>query len=503
MAALLVAAALLVPSLWLAAQAPLGLPGAADWQRHLRLLGNTLGAAAAAAVSAIVVGIPGGLLIGLARFPGKQALSMASLGLLAIPSHLHAIAWVAVLGPDGWMPAGQHLLYSAPGAGVVVGLALAPLAMHVIARGCRDADRSQVEAALLVRGRLIALQRVIVPAIAPWIGVAAVFVFALAAGNYGVPEHLRVHVHTVEAMAQFSALADGPGAAVMALPLAALCAVLGATALGWLLTQGQPTGGGEAVLLKGAWNGLAGTCALGGLLGISGALPLLGLAVRAGGLAAFLDAARQLGPDLPGSFELAALAGLGAGAGGVTLALAGRFGLGRWTGPIVFAACLLAFALPEAILAVAAVSWLSTSFAAPALYGTSAGLGLVLALRYAPLGWALTAASLAGVSRAEEDAGRLAGATLPRFIWRIVLPRIAAAVGGTALLAGALSLSDLEASLVMTPPGVNPVGVRLFNMIHYGLDSLLAASIFLIATLVGLTAAAGCWLVGRTRSWAI
>ena len=72
-----------------------------------------------------------------------------------------------------------------------------------------------------------------------------------------------------------------------------------------------------------------------------------------------------------------------------------------------------------------------------------------------------------------------------------LLGSVAAAGAGMALV---LAMGELSASLLVLPPGVTTISVRIFQLLHYGVDDRVAAlalSVFAAMTaLAGLTAAA-------------
>ena len=76
--------------------------------------------------------------------------------------------------------------------------------------------------------------RITVPLAAPGIMAAALVIFVLAASEFGVPGVLRVRVYTTEIFTAFAALYDPGRAALLALPLLALCLVVAVVAVALL-----------------------------------------------------------------------------------------------------------------------------------------------------------------------------------------------------------------------------------------------------------------------------
>ena len=73
--------------------------------------------------------------------------------------------------------------------------------------------------------------RITVPLVAPSIVAAALVIFVLAVSEFGVPGVLRVRVYTTEIFTAFAALYDPGRAALLALPLLALCLAVAVVAV--------------------------------------------------------------------------------------------------------------------------------------------------------------------------------------------------------------------------------------------------------------------------------
>ncbi len=492
-------AALVVPLLWLLSRATLAEFVVGDTARHARLLASSLEVTGFALAAALVVGVPAGAMLGAARFSGRRPLALLALGFMAVPPHLHAIGWSSLVAPGGVLLALRPVLYSAQGAGVVLGLALSPVVMLLLARGCQDVDRHQLEAALLARGPRGAFRAVVIPALMPWTVAAGAVIVALAAGNYGVAEHFRVHVQAVEVMARFSASGDAPAAAAAALPVTLISALIGGGALAWVVTR-RPGVPGRSPDLTGWFDGPRGTVLVSVLLFLAGGVPILALLLRIESLGTLVEAGSILWPDALASSRVAVGAGLVAALAGLIMALAWHWGRPSILGGLYGGAALVGFTIPEAVLAVSQVSFLAEVDGSLTFYGKSLGLALALGLRYAPLAWAISTVSCASVGKDEEEAARVSGCGERRFLAGIVWPRIRLSVLASGFVAAAFSLGNLDVALLMTPPGISPLGVRLFNMVHYGFDSLLAAAILLVlGGTVGLAALGG-WLARREAS---
>jgi iron(III) transport system permease protein len=183
--------------------------GGFTWSNYARLLSeprqrlllvNSLRLAAWAAVVASALGVPAGLL--LARLPQATALLLrfALLVPLVLPPYILGVVWIFVMGRSGLLGrlAGRDVAsnwaYSLTGAGIVLGLAFAPLIMLLAEAARRALSARLIEAARLVAGPGRTLRRITLPLVASSLAAAALLTFVLALAEFGVPSLLGVRV---------------------------------------------------------------------------------------------------------------------------------------------------------------------------------------------------------------------------------------------------------------------------------------------------------------------
>ena len=96
-------------------------------------------------------------------------------------------------------------------------------------------------------------------------------------------------------------------------------------------------------------------------------------------------------------------------------------------------------------------------------------------------------------SAAAEGAG--AGTRL----WRIALPQRFSAVVTAWFVALAVAWSDLASSILVVPPGMTTLSIRIFGLLHYGADDLVAG--VCLATLIAFSIIAAAVILSARR-WA-
>jgi iron(III) transport system permease protein len=109
-----------------------------------------------------------------------------------------------------------------------------------------------------------------------------------------------------------------------------------------------------------------------------------------------------------------------------------------------------------------------------------------------PLAFFLVWWAFATIPRVHIESAQLDGAGRLARIWLAVRQRRAAAVLA-AMAAFVISLGELAATILVVPPGIEPLSVRIFGLLHYNVEDQLAAiSLMLIlmhaaATVIVLT----------------
>jgi len=86
-----------------------------------------------------------------------------------------------------------------------------------------------------------------------------------------------------------------------------------------------------------------------------------------------------------------------------------------------------------------------------------------------------------------------------RFLW-VRLPMFTPAIAVTLLVVFVLSLGELGASLLISPPGQATLPMRIYNLLHYGATDVVSALSLIMVLVAGLACAA--LLIVRQWLWA-
>lgn len=458
--------------------------------RQWGLLVNTASLGVGTAVLATAIGAPLGLFLARASLPYKALLRVGLAAPLLLPPYVVALAWTYLGSNRGLLAtvAGYDALaawtYSLPAAVLVLGLVLYPLSMLATEVALRRIDGRLEEAALMVAGPRGVFWRITVPLVAPGIMAAALVIFVLAASEFGVPGVLRVRVYTTEIFTAFAAFYDPGRAALLALPLLALCLVVAVAAVALLgdrfvsARRGADTPG---ALRFERSHALLAVIAV--VLGTALALPLAVLAREA-------LSSRSIGAVIAGSGEAIAnsvrLATLGASAVvGIAMWLGyararAATGLGR----LADIGLVVLFAVPGTLVGVGLIDVWNRPGPLGALYGTDGMLVLAYLARLLPVAVLALAASCRTVPLSHEEAAAASGAGWLRTMRRIVVPQMRLGLIAAWLVAFVLAFGELGVSILVAPPGETTLPIRIYTLIANAPSSSVAVLALLQASII-------------------
>ena len=492
-AGIVLAALALLPLVFLGAELAKGeaarhavraLSAARTWVLFL----SSVGLASAVTILSLAIGLPLGVLLGRSDVPLRRVALWLHAFPLFVPPFLLALGWFHLLARGGIAGSelGGRVLFSAPGALLVLALALTPIVTSLVAVGLQAVDPSLEEAALLVAGPRRAAARILLPLIRPAIALAALVVFSLAFSELGVPMFLRVRVYPGMVFSRLGGVDYAPGEAfALALPLFAV-------AIGLLVFERRAAGRRSFAVLGlrsrevpdlrlGRWRPAAAVfAAVAALLPL---VPVAALAIRAARGRGFAELPQWIGTSAWNSLLDALLAGT------FVLALALVIGHAaarrRRGGAGLDALAVLAFVTPASVLGVGLIAtWNRPSL--QAVYGTSAIVALAFAARYGAVGLRTAAVSFSQSSEHYEEAAAIGGARFLRRLGRILVPIHARGLAAAWLLAVVFCLRDLETAVLLYPAGQEPLTVRIFTLEANGPEAVVAA---LSCVQVAMTAA--------------
>ncbi|NYT06357.1 MAG: iron ABC transporter permease [Methanomicrobiales archaeon] len=451
--------------------------------RRLSLFCESILLSGAVAATATLVGLcAASLLWEMRTGPGSRARWLLLVA-APVPAYLYAQAWMGVAGSSApiplWVPADAIL-----SAWVQIG-AFLPLCVGLSMLALASVPPPALEAARTVYPDIAVFRHVVLPLAAPALAACTALVFVLSVTDYSVPTLFSLNVYSLEIFAEFSATNDPARALFCAAPLLAVTiAVL-------FLAQGRVRDllGGTGLCQRAPlppvyprWFVCLQTLACGIVL-LHLAVLVVSLVLAAGLPAAVAGTVATAGPDIGTTFSTAVLAALCAlpPAYGVAARMNGK------NGRLLWLLCLAPLAIPSPLVGIGLIALCNTP-AFPFLYGTAAMPVLASVARFAPFAALVIHAQLQHTDTLLIDAVRVFQSD-PLAGWlRVRVPLIAPGLLAAGGIVFALSAGELGATLLVIPPGMETVTIRLYNYLHYGSSAAVAG---LGLVMMAMMAAAG------------
>ena len=486
---------LLPLALMLARIEPADVAGLAD-VRTLSLLGRTLWLGGATAALASLLGLPFGFLVARADVPGASWMRTLGTVPLLLPPLLLAMTWAVV-----WTG-----LRGASGTIFMLTLSTFPLVAIFSARAFERIDASAEEAALIAGG-LRAVLRMELPLVLPAAATGACLAFVFAINDFGVPDYVssvgpKFNVYADEVKLNWDQIGEPGKAVATSLPLilVTLAALLPALVLrrrGSMASLGErfrpPT-----TLRLGAARWPAAAFAL--LLLVAAVfVPVLRLAWEAAampqqlqsasGLAALAQGLARMRLELGNALELAradlgrslvysSSAALLCVPVGLVLGHAIERTRSRWFGRSLEALCVLPIAAPALLFGIGMITTWNHDWSARFYDGGGMAV-LLLFSRFLPFAVLVSSGAVASLAPSLEEAGALAGARPARRLFRIVAPTLRGSLLASFVLVFVFSMRDLDSAILI--PAANRTAIfRVFNGVHFGRDSYVAALALLL-----------------------
>ncbi len=495
-----VAVLALLPLVWLALRA---LGGDAQTlelllrPRTAELLVSTAILGAGTAAGALLFGLPIAWLTVRTDLPGRRAWEIAAIAPLAVPSYLLAFAFVAALGPRGWIadllaPLGVGALpiLDGPfGAILVLSLATMPFVVLSASAALRRLDAASDEVARsLGDGPVAAFRTAVLPRLLPAAGAGALLAALYAISDFGAPAILRYDSLARAIYTQVRSSFDRASASALALllvGLALVCILAEARARrSAALRTPREVRRTPARIPLGRWR-IPALVFCAAVASLALVLPVVTVAVwLVRGLAGGAEVALDLSA-LRDSLVLATSAALLA----VTVALPLAWLVVRHHGRAGVLAERLAWlveAMPGISFALAVVSLTLTLV--PALYQSLAALVVSVALRFLVQPVGALRAPILQVGPHLEEAARSLGDARADVVRRVVLPLLRPGIAAGAALVFLGALKELPLTLLVAPTGFATLATELWDAAREGFfaQAALPAALLLVVASASL-----------------
>ena len=478
--------------------------------RSRGLLTNTLQLAAGALLISVPIGTFLGLSLARTDVLGRRVAMACLGGLLLVPLYLQAAAWQAGFGAEGWQIALQASGLRVPwldgwrGALWVHGCAGIPWVALFTGVAASSIPRAWEESAWLDLSLAGVFARVTLRSVLPAIVLGALWVAITTMVEMSATDLFAVRTYAEELYIELNAgswnaimgigLADeGPVPAAIGIVVMTVLAVAGLILARGLMTSAPRPSSAPPLVFSLGRSRLCLTLIAWLLVGTVVLLPLGSLVYKTGALVTPTESGIERGwsaskaatmtikspMDHASEFRWSLL--MASSTAGVTLVIAVPLAYRARTSRLAAAAAILlavcGLAVPGPLLSLGLISvfndpawpWLNY------LYDDTIAVPVLAQVTRAfPLVFFLAWCGLRTIPQSLLETALVDGAGPLTRLWLAVRQR-PAAIALAALAAFVISLGELAATILVVPPGIEPLSVRIFGLLHYNVEDQVAS----------------------------
>lgn len=446
---------------------------------------KSVGIAFLASTFSLFLGIPLAFFYTRTNLHLKRYLKILCFVPFFIPPYIQAYAWILLLGENGSFNkflmrifAAREPIFSIYGmGGVVFVLAISyfPVMMFLAISGLESADPELEEAHSLYAGGFNSFRKITLPLIYPHIigGFVLTFIFSLA--QFGVPALLEVRSYSVNLFVQISAFFDESSATLNSIPVLLMTVVIMfVLSLTW--EKGFftvfPEKKNHRIHELNTLGQAAGTMFSFLVILFSVILPVFELIRQSGNLTTFIKSFKLAVKPIMTSSFLALLATI------LIIFFSMIWILTFYKSRLNLLLRLISIfplGIPGAILGLSLINlWNNkvTGF----IYSSFFIVVIVYIARFIPYGVLAIHSNLKQLESGMLEAAFISGAGPLKTFKGILFPLLKPGFTFTAIVCFILCIGELQATIMVIPPGMETLSLRIYSLMHYGESGLIAAS---------------------------
>jgi len=379
-------------------------------------------------------------------------------------------------------------IYSLPGAVFVMTMAYFPIITLMTMSGLKGIDKCQEEAGWIHGNVIQTILRISLPLATPYIFCGALFVFVFAIINFGVPDILRLRVYPLEIFIQFGALFQEGIAMALSLPLVLLTFLIVYFQKRYMDKRSYVNFGGgynpAAPYQLGVRQWIFTWFAILVVI-VSGAIPIVVLLKMAGPLSTYVRVLQSSIDQLIYS----TLMGLAGAACMTILSFLMAFYCFKQKGRIkslTELSLLFPIAIPSTVFGIGLIYVWNTPMTEK-IYTSSAIVIIGYVARFLPFTAMVCLSSLRQMDTTLEELGTLYSGSHMKLFIHILIPLNRIGILTGFFVGFILSLGDLGTSILVMPPGRSTIPVKIYNLMHYGAENMVAALCLILLSIVGIS----------------
>lgn len=453
--------------------------------RQLTLFKNSLIIGSGTVLFCLGIGLTLAFLIAKTDLPVRRWLFLFSIIPILIPSYITTIGWIKLLGAGGInLP---FKIYGVGGVIFVLTMSYFPFITLLTLAGLFSINPKLEESAALVSPYGKVFRGITLPLIFPYVFSGAIFTFIFSVSNYGVPDLLRVTAYPVEIFTQFSAFYDPSKAVLLSLPLIGVTVIL-------VLLQRHFMGSKAYVTLNAGAKEIF-RVRLGRfkipliifsclVIILSVIVPILMLVIGAGPFITYVAAFKTAHAQIFNSVVLACIS--------ATLIIILSFPIAYFiqraqkrVSLITDIISIVPFAIPPAILGIGLIklwNWPATGI----IYKTFLVVIFGCVGRFIAFAIRIISSNISQIHPNLEESAVISCKSWWTRLVRIMFPLTKQGFLYAWIICFALSIGELETTLLVTPAGESTLPIRIYTLMHYGAHKLVFGLCFILLLIIFL-----------------
>ena len=465
--------------------------------RRMKLLVRSLGISSTVAACGMFTGILTASFLYSWKSKAGIAARYIILATAAVPPYVHALSWSSAIN---WFNSLLHeyglmeIPLQGNGICIWVGMmTLLPMTTGLALVGLESVERGLIEAGCIFRSSGRVFCRIVLPLAAPSFLAGGAFAFLINLMDYTIPSLFQVNVYSLEIFAQYSADYDTAKAFLLSIPLL-LAAIPAALLFQWSFrnaalpnTRGnrEKTFEMEMPVLIILLQGLMLVVSL-----LQFTVPLISLIIITGNplnlVNAFITSLSEIGFSMKLSVLTACIAVFFGALAASGMNRKGQIYKIRW----IF--ILLPFTIPAPLIGIAITrGW---NIVGTRGAGGSIWLPVIAGvIRFLPFAALIMIAVIKRLDPRLLEASRIQQRNPFQGLVKVYIPMVSKGLMAALCLVFILSMGELGATLVVTPPGSGTITMKIYNYMHYGASDEVGA-LCLIMLILSVIAGLGAFV---------
>lgn len=399
--------------------------------------------------------------------------------MLLVPSYIHTMAWGTAFHTMNMIFLAHNVPIPDLGGWTACGwveiMHLLPVGVGLVLLGLSSLDSRCVEAGMIWQPPCLVWRKIVIPMLYPVMSLSAALLFLLTFIDYSIPSLFQVSTYALEIFAEFSYSNDPGRVIATAVPLllvSGLVLVLNQNTIRQAVMQpGRKHAESSGLLIwprKIKWmQGLAVTILL-----LQMGVPVAVIIGQIGEVQVFLASVMSSSQEIWLSLKVAALTALFSII--PALAVATRILQRPERGSWLIGLSTMPLALPASLTGIGLIALLNHPFA-DVVYSSVIMMVLAPLIRFMPLAVLILTAFLARINPHYFEAASVLQRKPGQAFTKVLIPLALPGMIAAGVLVFAFTAGELGATLMVAPPGMATLTMKIYNYLHYGATGTVAS----------------------------